>query len=319
MTEHPAAVPPRLTIAIPTYDCDVGPFCLELFDQMARLSDPGACELLVLIDGNPNLLPLTALETAGRARGLRITVAVAEVNLGRARVRNRLAQLAAGDFILFLDADGMPDHEDFVARYLSRIGDPSSSVVLCGGRSNNRTPAPTRTMRLFVHHCRKREWVPAAVRMTDPAANFLSANFCVARSFFLAHPFDPDFSGWGWEDTEWAFRIEAVGTIVHVDNTVSHMENFEDAVWVERLAGSVVNYGRLYRRYPDKLRRHRIFRLVRWLQPVGGFALLREGLRRLVLFQAFPTGLRLTLLKLFQALVFTRIFSPRSDAGQLSC
>ncbi|MCG7362804.1 glycosyltransferase [Roseomonas sp. ACRSG] len=299
---RPATGTPRLSILVPTYDRDVVPLCRELLADMAALPDPGAVELLVLIDGNPALRGQEAVVAAAREAGLDAALAPSPRNLGRAEARNTLAHLARGAVLLFLDADSLPDAPGFVGRALEAAQDPSE--VVCGGRTGQRCPSAPADARLFERHSQKREWISAAERNRDPAATFLSANFSVGRDVFLAHPFDDAFRGWGWEDSEWALRIGQVARIRHVENSVSHMEHHRDADWASRLERSAVNYRRLFELHPQSVRQHRLFKLIRLFRrlPIPGGLLRRAALAH----GALPVDARLFALKLHQAQVYAR-------------
>ncbi|KKK69352.1 hypothetical protein LCGC14_2934920, partial [marine sediment metagenome] len=41
-----------------------------------------------------------------------------EENIGRTKIRNLIAQKAIGKYLLFLDADGLPDNNDFIGKFL---------------------------------------------------------------------------------------------------------------------------------------------------------------------------------------------------------
>lgn len=320
-TRWPDANAPVLSILIPTFDHDVVPLCRELLADMALVAF-GQVELLVLIDGNQLLANQQALLPVADQLGQPAALAMAAVNLGRGQARNCLARLARGQFLQFLDADSLPDAPGFVQRILVTLQaeafDPA--LVLCGGRTGRRQPPAPADAKLFELQSRKREWIAAALRNIDPAGNFLSANFAVARNLFHAHPFDPTFHGWGWEDTEWAARISAHARVVHIENTVSHMEFHRDATWVSRLERSAVNYARLYHLHPTVVRRHRIFPLIVALRRLQNGRLPTEGLnarlagalRWLALRRSLPPALRLTSLKLLQALVYGKVIDQPS-------
>lgn len=300
-----AGARPDLSILVPTYDRDVRPLAGELLDGMAALADPLAVELLVLVDGNPALSGQEEVLALAAARGLAAGFALAPRNLGRAGARNALAEAAKGAHILFLDADSLPDQPGFVARALQAAREAPDAVT-CGGRTGLRCPPAPRDSLLFEAHSRKREWIPAAARNGDPEGNFLSANFQLRRDLFLRAPFDDRFTGWGWEDTDWALRIRPHARVRHVDNTVSHMEHHTDAGWLGRLDRSVGNYALLAAAHPDAVRRHRLWPLMRALRPIAGWDWPQALLLRLALCPALPAGPRLTLAKLRQAMVYAR-------------
>ncbi len=308
MQETPAraGARPMLSVLVPTFDRDVRPLVAELLGDMAALADPLAVELLVLVDGNPALEGQEEVLAMAGARGLAAGFACAPRNLGRSGARNALAEAAKGEHILFLDADSLPDAPGFVGRALEAAREAPDAVT-CGGRTGLRCPPAPPDARLFEAHSRMREWIPAAERNRDPEGNFLSANFQLRRDLFLRAPFDGRFTGWGWEDTDWALRIAPLAPVRHVDNSVSHMEHHTDAGWLGRLDRSVGNYALLAQAHPEAVRRHRLWPLMRALRPVSGWGWLKALLLRLALWPALPAGLRLKLAKLRQAMVYAAV------------
>ncbi len=308
MQDTPARVTaqPELSILVPTYDRDIRALAAELLADMAALPAPGAVELLVLVDGNPALAGQEEVLAMAAALGLAAGFALAPQNLGRSAARNALAEAAKGGHILFLDADSLPDEPGFVARALAAAR-AAPEAVTCGGRTGQRCPPAPRDARLFETHSRKREWIPAAERNRDAHGNFLSANFQLRRDLFLAAPFDARFTGWGWEDTDWALRIRPHAPLHHMDNTVSHMEHHTDAAWLGRLDRSVGNYALLAAAHPEAVRRHRLWPLMRAVRPISGWGWLKSLLLRLALWPALPPALRLKLAKLRQAMVYAAV------------
>lgn len=311
MQETPARATsrPELSLLVPTYDRDIRPLAAELLADMAALPEPGAVELLVLVDGNPALTGQEEVLAMAEAQGLAAAFALAPQNLGRSGARNALADAARGAHILFLDADSLPDAAGFVARALAAAREAPEAVT-CGGRTGRRCPPAPRDARLFEAHSRKREWIPATERNRDPEGNFLSANFQLRRDLFLRAPFDARFTGWGWEDTDWALRIRPHARVHHVDNSVSHMEHHTDAAWLGRLDRSVGNYALLAEAHPEAVRHHRIWPLMRALRPISGWGWLKGMLLSLALWPALPVGLRLNLAKLRQAMVYAAVIKP---------
>ncbi|MET0545697.1 MAG: glycosyltransferase, partial [Caulobacterales bacterium] len=106
-----AGAAPTLSVLTPFLRDDPTP----LIEALGR--NPGAAELIILDDGTND--PVLAEKVAaaieafpGAARFIRSTV-----NLGRSAGRNRLIAEARAAHVLFLDADMLPDNEDFLQRY----------------------------------------------------------------------------------------------------------------------------------------------------------------------------------------------------------
>jgi glycosyltransferase involved in cell wall biosynthesis len=93
---------PRFSIVIPTYN--YGRFVGRAIDS-ALAQDGGDYEVLVVDDGSTDDTPAVLQRYAGRIRACR------HDNRGAAATRNRAAELAAGEWLLFLDADDrlLPD------------------------------------------------------------------------------------------------------------------------------------------------------------------------------------------------------------------
>lgn len=94
--------PPRFSIVIPTYN--YGRFVGRAIES--ALAQPGDdFEVLVADDGSTDDTPAVLDRYAGRIRTCR------HENRGAAATRNRAAEIAAGDWLLFLDADDrlLPD------------------------------------------------------------------------------------------------------------------------------------------------------------------------------------------------------------------
>src|ERR1019366_405029 len=118
--------------------------------------------------------------------------------------------------LLFLDSDMLPDSPRFLKTYLDLISTETAPVV-CGGFSLDQTP------RNFSHALHRRmslqsDCAPAAVRNLAPEKHVFTSNLLVRRDVFKAEGFDESFSGWGWEDVEWAMRVSRKYPIAHVEN-----------------------------------------------------------------------------------------------------
>lgn len=254
----PARIAPRLSVLTPFYRYDSSPL-------LARCAAaPQDVEFVLLDDGSGDAALLARVVAAAQATGAQVRIIVREGNSGRATARNRLIAEARGDYVLFLDADMIPDRASFLLSWLSvtRCQQPD---VAFGGLSLRHA---TRTRNNALHHnlfgrsdCRSAEQ-----RARSPAQTVATANLLVRRNFLNAYPFDAGFTGWGFEDTEWALRAARATQILHVDNPATHAGLDSAETLLRKSAEAGRNFARLAAKHPDVVRRfagHRAARLLR--------------------------------------------------------
>ncbi len=102
--------PVFLSILIPVYNWDIRELLTRLAVQAEALSGEELVEIVVIDDDS--FLKFRNKETAGEIT--RITYRELTKNIGRAAIRNALLREASGKYVLFLDADMLPDRDDFV-------------------------------------------------------------------------------------------------------------------------------------------------------------------------------------------------------------
>jgi len=281
-----AASPPLISVAVPFYRYDVLPLARELIAQ-ARADAP-SFELLFADDGSPEPESSDGLQLAFAAAPVAARILRATTNVGRSAIRNRLVAAARGDYILLIDCDMLPDHDDYLARYRALAGAATSDIV-CGGRSYQRVTSVRAEQRLYRAFSARTECLPAAVRQAQPSRYVMTNNLLVRRSLLAELPFAEDYRGWGYEDADWGFRIAARG-ILHVDNTASHFGLISDHELLAKMDESAANLLLIAQRQPAfrAVPAYRYTQLAAQL-PVAG---LRALSRWLALNQALPLRLR---------------------------
>lgn len=142
-------------------------------------------------------------------------------NLGRAQIRNRLAEQARYPHLLFLDGDSAVEDAQFLGRYLEEV-DPEK--VVCGGRSYAPELPLDPRLHLHWHYGRQREARPAALRQASPYAAFMTNNFWIPRQHFSRLQFTAQLRDYGHEDTLFGQDLQRLGIpIEHRDNPVRHL------------------------------------------------------------------------------------------------
>lgn len=231
---------PKLSICIPVYRQNVKNLVRELLHQIATTSE--SVELCLLDDGSD-----TATKEANAWLSGQKNILYRELpkNVERAAIRNRLAELASGDHLLFLDDDSEIDHPDFVKSYLAFTDEDS---VVCGGR-HYPAQLPGLAYSLHWHYGRKKESRPASQRAIHPYEAFHSNNFLIPKSVWEKTSFDESLTQYGHEDTLMGFELKKNGIAVkHIENAVVHAQLESNGEFLEKSRLALQNLKRLYER-----------------------------------------------------------------------
>jgi glycosyltransferase involved in cell wall biosynthesis len=238
--------PVFLSILIPVYNWDIAPLLQSLCAQCSRLGEGDRIEIIAVDDGSSR-----KFNNGSLAQGLRgVIYKELPENTGRAAVRNFLVRLARGTYVLFLDADMLPDQEDFVQTYfeLARNG----RDVVCGGISYRQNTHPDPAGSFYMYKSLKTEALPAAMRNATPWRYIFTSNIMLRRDIMESVSFDPRFTGYGFEDIEWGMRLAESFTVEHVDNTCSHLGVMRKEQVFARMREATDNYFLFYSLYPQK-------------------------------------------------------------------
>jgi len=114
-----------LSILIPVYNYDVVSLVKKLHEQAMELNI--SFEIICLDDAS-NLFTNENQQINQFHNG---SFVILEKNIGRSAIRNLLAEKAAYQNLLFLDADTFPVHENFLLNYISKID--NREKIIYGG------------------------------------------------------------------------------------------------------------------------------------------------------------------------------------------
>jgi len=223
-------------------------------------------------------------------------------NEGRARGRNRLTTAARGESYLFLDSDMRPDQPTFLRDWaaLVRTSDPA---VAFGGFSLLQAPTDARFQ---VHRAMaaKSECLPCAERAKQPEKYVYTSNLLVRRDVFASEAFDPGFTGWGWEDVEWAMRVSRRFPVVHIDNPATHMglDTVEDLA--RKFDQGAGNFARVVALHPAIVQTYPSYKAARALKRLPGLPLARRLMKQAALTTVLPVKARAFALRLYRAAVY---------------
>lgn len=135
-----------------------------------------------------------------------------EENIGRAAIRNLLAQKAKYQNLLFLDADSEIIMPDFIKNYLKYI----DADVVCGGREY---PSEKPEDGYLIH------WNYGRNVEQKVLVNFHSNNFLIKKQIFNNIKFNEALTQYGYEDVVFGLAIKNLGyQILNIDNPVKHID-----------------------------------------------------------------------------------------------
>ena len=220
-----------ISVCVPVYNYHVTPLAMKLCKQ-AHLAN-FAVEILFLDDGSDQAFA-TFNESLSRLNHLRF---ISQPNQGRSRTRNNLAEMALGDYLIFIDGDcDVPD--DFIQKY-SAYAQPGR-VVVGGLRYHDRPHDRSLWLRWKVGI--KREVRSLKRRQTDPYASFLSSNFMIPKKTISKLTFDEKIKGYGHEDTLFGLSLKRHNIpLVHIENAVYHQGIDRADAYLKKLEQSIDN------------------------------------------------------------------------------
>jgi len=293
------AVTPRLSVLIPFYK--ESPLALL---RALKSTTPEALEVILIDDGS-NMPEITAEVSAFISQSpLACELITLEQNEGRARGRNHLTSAARGSYYLFLDADMLPDDARFLDTWLD-AADGMNAVVF-GGFSLLQAP-DTRAFAVHKRMAGQSDCLSAADRARHPEKYVFTSNLLVRRDVFEAEGFDPAFTGWGWEDTEWGMRVAAKYGVGHIDNTATHMGLDTPQTLARKYEQSVGNFARVIARHPEVVSQYPSYKAAKLLKKVPLLKVMLPLIRTTGLSPLLPLSLRAFALRLYRAGLYSQV------------
>ncbi len=235
-----------LSVLVPVYNWDIGPLLTRLHSQCLQLSEGEHVEIIVMDDGSSEKYSNSSIA----AQLPLVSYKELAVNRGRAEIRNELLLRAKGEYVLFLDADMLPDQDDFIQTYLEHVR--KGCEIICGGISYLQNEEENPQYSFYLYKSCKTEALAPAVRSTIPWRYLFTSNIMVRRDIMTSVHFDSRFTGYGFEDIEWGIRLGDSYTIAHVDNSCSHMGVMDKKQVFAKMRNSIPNYSLLLSLHPSK-------------------------------------------------------------------
>ena len=223
-----------LSILIPTYNCDCVQLVHDLHGQAELLGID--YEIIVMDDASP------VLDCKQRNRmisGLsHCRYVELESNLGRARIRNRLADEAQYEWLLFMDSDAEVISDSFIVDYLKH----TDADVVCGGLCHADTLSSPEVSLRYAYEKRADKRRAACYRVGRPYEQFTPFNFMIRRTTFQSIRFDERITEYGHEDTLFGIELgKRNANVLHIDNPLRHVGLENNELFLEKTRAALRN------------------------------------------------------------------------------
>jgi len=196
-----------ISICIPIYNCDVTALVNDLYKQCT--DSQIRYEILLLDDASVNT------DTKEKNRNLTNLTNIHYYdnpeNIGLARTRNRLGELARYPYLLFIDSDAEVVSREYLIRYL-KLCQPS--VVCFGGCVYPDKCLDSRYVLRWKYGKKREEGI---------GKYYSCFNFLIDRKVFLKYPFSQLLHQYGYEDTLFGMVLKKNNIdVFFVDNPLLH-------------------------------------------------------------------------------------------------
>jgi glycosyltransferase involved in cell wall biosynthesis len=276
----------RLSIVTPFHKNDPS----MLLEILAKQSGNENIEVIIVDDGS-GLADLTTI-VADQVDRFPVPACLITLhkNIGRSGARNRLIKQAKAPYLLFLDSDMAPDSDHFLHDWLHLI-DHTKPTIAYGGFTTKQVPhAPELALARAL--AEGSDCQNARERTARGGLAVATSNLLVRADILSDVSFDSDFSGWGWEDVDWALRAAKAGyAIAHVEIPATHMGLDVPDVLLEKFAKAGPNFRLISSRHPD-VQTTRGAKMAAMLGALPLQPLLRKTLRAIAVNERLPLGWR---------------------------
>ncbi|MGV3460866.1 MAG: glycosyltransferase family 2 protein [Flavobacterium sp.] len=204
-----------LSILIPAYNYNIFPLVMQLHRQCIAAGID--FEIITLDDSSHSKLNSENKKINNLSH---CSFAELAHNIGRSAIRNLLAQKAKYNWLLFLDADTMPENENFIKNYIKIMAD-EEKVISGGIRYQATRPDNDKLLRWIYGN--KREALTVEERRQLPYTRLLTLNFLIAKSVFHKVRFNENIPNLRHEDTLFSHNLEEASIKAeHIKNRVIH-------------------------------------------------------------------------------------------------
>lgn len=251
----------ELSVLIPTYNCFCGNLVYSLYNMLElekRKIDNFLYEIIVADDGSTNKdmikrnLYIKELS--------HVNYIIREKNVGRAAIRNFLAQQAHFKWLLFLDGDIMLERTNFIEKYLYT----DFNVIIGGLQVYDRNHSLQNNLR-FLYELKYQYYHGVDHRQKQPYKEFRTINFLVQRDILLHIPFNEQFKHYGYEDVLFGKKLKDAGIqIHHIFNPIIIIDFEDNPTFINKTEEAL----RTLHQFRNELKGYSTLLKYEWMKPL---------------------------------------------------
>ena len=295
---------PQLSVLIPYYKDDPTALLHALLSQTTEQIN---VEVLIYDDGTGDADLNAKVCAAVKSAHSSVHLMIAHENKGRSAARNALQENAKADWVLFLDADMRPVSHRFLSDYVELIDAEMADVIFGGFTVPEKADSADQELHRALSEVS--DCLSLAARQAAGPQFVASSNLAVRKAVLDVEGFDDGFTGWGWEDSEWAARIAKRFELIHADIPALHLGLESTDTLLRRFKTSGHNYVRFTEKHPDIAKTLSLFKISQKLRKTPGQKLMRPFLKLAVKLNLMPLKIRLFALKLWRASHYAEAFA----------
>ena len=215
-----------ISVLIPIYNFKVSNLINALHEQLTATNIP--FEIICLDDCSAQGFIEDNLKIN---RLVNTVLKFSEANNGRIKTRQLLSDQASYDWLLFLDADTLPKHNNFISNYLNAI--TSESEVILGGFAYKKE-SPKKENLLRWKYGKSCEEVKASRRNSHPYKIIISGNMLIKKEVFNMTNSKIIDKTYGLDSYFGSLLKQNNIKVLHIDNEVFHMGIEKSATYLKK-------------------------------------------------------------------------------------
>lgn len=227
-----------LSVLIPVYNHDVNPLVTALDQQLTQAGIP--YEIIIADDCSDEHF---RVKNSTLTQGKNIQYIQNQSNMGRAKIRNRLAEAAQYPYLMYIDCDASIQQQDYIKKYLEAIEEMRQHpLFVINGGVAYQNEQPDNEYILRWTYGKKREEETADKRSKKPYHHFTPFNIIITKALFQGINFDETLTSYGHEDTLFGCQLkEQQIPYLHIDNQLIHKGLDTNEEFLKKIKTSIDN------------------------------------------------------------------------------